>query len=211
MRNGQSSVPTVSGGTQDGQLPQRDWLGTFPYFPVDHTSLLGGLMYTEAGGTSAHPTMPFRSQSRPWSSPTQNRAPPLSPDLSPQDWEDRESWCSMLDAPGPLKHYWGWTPHWQYKKEYLVRGYKTCIPRSLHWSKASLSWPAPRGGKSGPPLTFYFPAWLRLTDEEQVCTYKAPSVIIWWSNLHFCQLTTSIFLLCGENIEVLLSQQIPSI
>ena len=81
-----------------------------------------GLMYTAAGGTSTDPTIPFRSHSRPRSSLTQSRAPPLSPDPSPQDWEDRESWCSMLDVLGPLKHYWGWTPHWQYKKEYLVRG-----------------------------------------------------------------------------------------
>ena len=40
MRNRQSPVATVSGGTQDSQLPQRDQHGTFPHFPSDHTSLL---------------------------------------------------------------------------------------------------------------------------------------------------------------------------
>ena len=40
-----------------------------------------GLMYTAAGGTSADPTMPFRSHSRPWSSPTQSRAPSPPPGL----------------------------------------------------------------------------------------------------------------------------------
>ena len=40
-----------------------------------------GLMYTEAGGTSADPTIPFRSHSRPWSSPTQRRVPSPPPGL----------------------------------------------------------------------------------------------------------------------------------
>ena len=40
MRNRQSPVATVSGGTQDNQLPQRDQQGTFPHFPSDHTPLL---------------------------------------------------------------------------------------------------------------------------------------------------------------------------
>ena len=43
-----------------------------------------GLTHTAAGGTSTHPTIPLRSHSRPWSSPTQSRAPspPPGPDLS---------------------------------------------------------------------------------------------------------------------------------
>ena len=40
MRNRQSSVPTVSGGTQDGQFPQSNQHGTSPHFPSDHTPLL---------------------------------------------------------------------------------------------------------------------------------------------------------------------------
>ena len=40
MRNRQAPVATVSGGTQDSQLPQRDQHGTFPHFPSDHTPLL---------------------------------------------------------------------------------------------------------------------------------------------------------------------------
>ena len=38
--NRQCFVATVSGGTQDGQLPQRDQHRTFPHFPSDHTPLL---------------------------------------------------------------------------------------------------------------------------------------------------------------------------
>ena len=40
MWNGQSSVPTVSGGTQESQLQHRVQHGTFPHFPSDHTPLL---------------------------------------------------------------------------------------------------------------------------------------------------------------------------
>ena len=40
MRNTQSPMATVSGGTQDGQLPYRVQHGTFPHFPSDHTPLL---------------------------------------------------------------------------------------------------------------------------------------------------------------------------
>ena len=40
MRNRQSPVATVSGGTQDGQLPHRVQHRTFPHFPLDHTPLL---------------------------------------------------------------------------------------------------------------------------------------------------------------------------
>ena len=40
MRNRQAPVATVSGGTQDSQLLQRDQHGTFPHFPSDHILLL---------------------------------------------------------------------------------------------------------------------------------------------------------------------------
>ena len=40
MRNRQSPVATVSGGTQDSQLLHRVQHGTSPHFPSDHTPLL---------------------------------------------------------------------------------------------------------------------------------------------------------------------------
>ena len=42
-----------------------------------------GLMYTAAGGTSADQAISFRSHSRPWSIPTQNRACPPRPRSQP--------------------------------------------------------------------------------------------------------------------------------
>ena len=38
--NRQSSVPTVSGGTQDSQLPQSPNTGAFSHFPSDNATLL---------------------------------------------------------------------------------------------------------------------------------------------------------------------------
>ena len=78
------SVPTVSGGIQDNQLPHRDQQGLSHTFPRITLPSWWDLMYTAAGGTSADLTIPFRSHSRPWSSPTQSRAPspPPGSDLS---------------------------------------------------------------------------------------------------------------------------------
>ena len=103
--NRQCFVATVSGGTQDGQLPQRDQHRTFPHFPSDHTPLLVRLHVHSSRGTSADPMIPFRSHSRPWSSPTQSRvpSPPPGPDLSLRS-EGQEPWCSMQDPD--RNHLW---------------------------------------------------------------------------------------------------------
>ena len=84
MGNRQSSVPTVSGGTQDSQLPHRDQHGTFPHFPSDNTRLLVRHHAHSSTVTSDDHMMPFRSHNRPWSSPTESRAPSPLPghDLS---------------------------------------------------------------------------------------------------------------------------------
>ena len=74
-----------------------------------------GLMHIAAGGTSTDPTIPFRSQSRPWSSPTQSRAPspPPGPDLSLRSG-GQEPWCWMQDPD--RNHLWlcahSWVPRW---------------------------------------------------------------------------------------------------
>ena len=70
-------LPTVTGGTQDSKLPHRDQPVTFPtlFIRSPHPPMRL-LCHTVAVGTWADLTTPFRSQTRPWSIPTQNTAPP---------------------------------------------------------------------------------------------------------------------------------------
>ena len=58
-------------------------MGLFHTFPRITLPSWWGLMYTAAGGTSADQAVSFRSHSRPWSIPTQNRTPPPQPRSQP--------------------------------------------------------------------------------------------------------------------------------
>ena len=70
-------LPTVTGGTQDSKLPNRDQQVAFPtLFISSPYPPMRLLCHTVAVGTWADLTTPFRSQARPWSIPMQNRAPP---------------------------------------------------------------------------------------------------------------------------------------
>ena len=88
MRNRQAPVATVSEGTQDSQLPQRPtW--DFPTLSLRSHSPPG-----EASCTQQQEAPPLTRQSPsghtagPDPSPLRTEHPLLSPDLSPQDWED---------------------------------------------------------------------------------------------------------------------------
>ena len=68
------------------------------------------LTHTAAVGTSAGPHNPLQVTDQPCSIPRAEQSPrPLSPDLSPQDWEEAEPCCSRMDPdwnhPEDLKHY----------------------------------------------------------------------------------------------------------
>ena len=62
--------------------------------------------------------------------------PLLSPDLSPQEWEDSQSWYSVRNPDwnelGHLKHSRAVHQHKLPERESLVRGYKTCVCKMPH-------------------------------------------------------------------------------
>ena len=60
MRNRQSPVATVSGGTQDSQLLHRVQHGTSPHFPSDHTPLLVRLHVPSSRGHLRLPHDPLQ-------------------------------------------------------------------------------------------------------------------------------------------------------
>ena len=84
MRNTQSPVATVSGGTQDGQLLHRVQHGTFPHCPSDHTPLLMRHHAHSSRGhlCSSHDALQVTQQAL--VSSARSRAPfsPPGPDLS---------------------------------------------------------------------------------------------------------------------------------
>ena len=65
-----------SGQSIPAQKPTQELSHTFPQITLPSW---WGLMYTAAGATSTDPTIPFRSHSRPLSSPSQSRVPPPQP------------------------------------------------------------------------------------------------------------------------------------
>ena len=64
-----------------------------------------GLMYTAAGGTSADQAISFRSHSRPWSIPTQNRASPPQPRSEPSGLGGLRVLMLSESLPGCSRHF----------------------------------------------------------------------------------------------------------
>ena len=77
MWNGQSSVPTVSGGTQDSQLQHRVQHRTFPHFPSDHTPLLVRPHAQQQGVPLLTPRCPSGHTAGPGPAPLRAERPPL--------------------------------------------------------------------------------------------------------------------------------------
>ena len=81
----------------------------------------------------------------------------LGPDLSPQDWENSDSWCSVRDPDwnqlGHLKHSRAVDQHKLPEGESLDRGYKTWVCKCLMNETWSLD-RAPFRGEKHPPTLF---------------------------------------------------------
>ena len=88
MWNGQSSVPTVSGGTQDSQLQHRVQHRTFPHFPSDHTPLLVRPHTQQQGTPPLTPRSPSGHTAGPGPAPLRAKQPYPQPRSHPSGWTD---------------------------------------------------------------------------------------------------------------------------
>ena len=116
MRNRQSPVATVSGGTQDGQLPHRVQHRTFPHFPLDHTPLLVRPHAHSSRGylRSPHDALQVTQQALVQPHSEQSALP------SPRAWFHSQKWRlralvlnarSRSESSTACAHSWGEAPH----------------------------------------------------------------------------------------------------
>ena len=106
-------------------------------FPQITLPVWWGLMYTAAGGISADPTIPFRSQSRPRSIPTQNRVASSSLGLISVSEVEAKSLGAQCRIPirfAALWTYLGLGPTQVSEDVWYGRGYHTSFCKMLHAS-----------------------------------------------------------------------------
>ena len=140
------------------------------------------LMHTAAGGTSADPMIPFRSHSRPWSSPTQSRAPSPSPgsDQS-QKWRLRAlvlNAGSRQESSVACAHSWGEATHKNLRSVSDGGGVQNMPRQNASWSHVKPALSTSEGLRSGHLPLSSLPALLRLT-RRVMYTYSIHHVITW--------------------------------
>ena len=158
MRNRQSPVATLSGGTQDSQLPQRDQHGTFPHFPLDHTPLL---VRPHVHSSRRHLHWPgnlLQVTQQALIHPHSEQSIPFSGQISAlRTGRTQESWSSVRDPDwnqlGHLKHSQAVDQHKLSEGESLVRGYKTCVGSCIrhYWENVGTA-PSPSSCPAGSDL-----------------------------------------------------------
>ena len=141
------------------------------------------LMHTAAGGTSADPMIPSRSHSRPWSSPTQSRAPSPSPgsDQS-QKWRLRAlvlNAGSRSESSAPCAHSCGKAPHENLRS--VSDGGEMTNERSMctHTIHPMTMWHV------------YTVKYLSQTNNQHINHLQIPMFYVWWQHWGHTLLTNS--------------------
>ena len=183
MWNRQSSVPTVSGETQDGQLLHRDQHRTFPHFLSDHTPLLVRPQAHSSRGHLRWPHDPLQVTQQAVVQPysEQSTLP------SPRAWSQSQKWRlralvlnagSRSESSEACAHFWGEATHKNLRSVSDGGGVQNMPRQNASWSHVKPALSTSEGLRSGHLPLSSFPALLRLT-RRVMCTYSIHHVITW--------------------------------